>query len=219
MNRIHDKVGIVIPLSLLHVNPTIHELAQAIAEYRLSVSGDKQCFVTEADTKPPLYFPGWYLDLGIQGPMGRRHYVLPFPDFGASREQCRVESLAEACLKTLRTIQPHGPYLFAGYSLSGLVAYEMACRLQTEGEDVALVALVDCTAPAGLMWRAVPVVVGTFGRVCRLTFRTQLVLARGCYYVMDLVEYCLRGNVRQAWRTISSHLRRAADSGISSVRG
>ncbi|MHB8863281.1 MAG: amino acid adenylation domain-containing protein [Pirellulaceae bacterium] len=210
VSRIQDEFGIVMPLSLLHVNPTIHQLALAIGENRLSFSSDGQGFAADVDSKPPLFFPGWYLDLGIEGPMGRRHYVLPFPDFAASRDQCRVEFLAESCLKTLRTIQPHGPYLLAGYSLSGLVAYEMACRLQADREDVALVALVDCAAPAGLLWRAVPAAVGTVGYLFRLKFRTQLFLARGCYYVMDLAEYCWQGEIGRALRTIRSHLRRAA---------
>ncbi|MHB8974193.1 MAG: condensation domain-containing protein [Pirellulaceae bacterium] len=210
VSRIQDELGIVLPLSLLHVYSTVHQLARAIQENRLSFSGDGECSAAEMDTQPAMFFPGWYLDLGIQGSLERHHYVLPFPAFDASREQCRVEFLAETCLQTLRTIQPHGPYFLAGYSFSGLVAYEMARRLRADGEDVTLVALVDCTL-AGLSWRAVPALVGKLGRMFRIKFRAQLVLTRGCYYVMDLAECCLRRNFRQALRTIGSHVRRAVD--------
>ncbi|MCP4589510.1 MAG: hypothetical protein GY842_02075 [bacterium] len=35
-------------------------------------------------------------------------------------------------LAELRAVEPRGPYQLAGWSFGGLVAYEMACRLQNE---------------------------------------------------------------------------------------
>ena len=46
-------------------------------------------------------------------------------------------------LREIRTIQRKGPYYLGGYCLGGLVAYEMAQILQYEGEEVALVAMLD----------------------------------------------------------------------------
>ena len=107
------------------------------------------------ETKVPLFLLGWYLDLESLDLADQRHYVLPFPDFALRSEQCRIEYLAEICLDTLRSIQPHGPYRIAGYSLAALVAYEMACRLVDEGEEVQFVGIVD-TAPATRLRHAVP---------------------------------------------------------------
>jgi thioesterase domain-containing protein/acyl carrier protein len=54
-----------------------------------------------------------------------------------------IEDMARYSLEAVRTIQPHGPYLFIGYSLGGLVTLEMAQQLTAEGEKVALLAMLD----------------------------------------------------------------------------
>ena len=40
-------------------------------------------------------------------------------------------------------MQPDGPYLLAGYSAGGVVAFEMAQQLQAQGQQVALLAMLD----------------------------------------------------------------------------
>ncbi|WP_405672999.1 amino acid adenylation domain-containing protein [Streptomyces sp. NBC_01530] len=55
-------------------------------------------------------------------------------------------SLAEVVAEhtaLIRETQPHGPYHLLGYSMGGLVAYEVAVGLQKAGEQVALLALLD----------------------------------------------------------------------------
>jgi pimeloyl-ACP methyl ester carboxylesterase len=51
--------------------------------------------------------------------------------------------LVAASLSAMRHIQPHGPYMLIGESLGGKLAYEMARRLEKEGEQVAMLALLD----------------------------------------------------------------------------
>jgi thioesterase domain-containing protein len=58
-----------------------------------------------------------------------------------------VEEMAESYLAEVRQVQPKGPYLLGGYSSGGAVAYDMAQRLVAEGEEVALVALLDSIRP------------------------------------------------------------------------
>jgi thioesterase domain-containing protein len=55
----------------------------------------------------------------------------------------RIEDMAEFHLRAIRQVQPHGPYLLAGYSLGGLVTFEMARQLTAAGEKVALLAMLD----------------------------------------------------------------------------
>ena len=54
-----------------------------------------------------------------------------------------VEELAEDYLALLREVQPRGPYVLGGWSFGGLVAFEMARRLEERGEEVVLLALLD----------------------------------------------------------------------------
>ncbi len=58
-----------------------------------------------------------------------------------------VEELAERYLAEVREVRPRGPYLLAGWSFGGLVAFEMARRLTAAGEEVELLALIDSFLP------------------------------------------------------------------------
>ena len=58
----------------------------------------------------------------------------------------RVEEMAEHYLEAMRSIQPEGPYFLAGYSMGGLIAYEIARKLQEAGDGVALLAMLDAQA-------------------------------------------------------------------------
>ena len=55
----------------------------------------------------------------------------------------RIEDMAEFYLQGIRRLQPHGPYILAGYSLGGLVAIEMARTLLEDGEKVPVVIMID----------------------------------------------------------------------------
>ncbi|MCA9557515.1 MAG: hypothetical protein KC583_03020, partial [Myxococcales bacterium] len=56
--------------------------------------------------------------------------------------------MARRYLEAVRTVQPEGPYLLGGWSLGGVVAYEMAQQLTAAGEQVGAVALIDSATPA-----------------------------------------------------------------------
>lgn len=55
----------------------------------------------------------------------------------------RIEKIAQSFLTTIRGIQPRGPYFLVGYSLGGLVAFELAQQLKTMGEEIALLLMMD----------------------------------------------------------------------------
>ena len=59
----------------------------------------------------------------------------------------RIVNMAEYFLPRIRAVQPHGPYLLAGYSMGGLTAIEIARLLIEAGEAVSLVALLDTSLP------------------------------------------------------------------------
>jgi thioesterase domain-containing protein len=61
--------------------------------------------------------------------------------------QHRVGRMAARYLAALRAVQPQGPYLLGGWSLGGLVAFEMARQLLEQGQQVALLALLDTAVP------------------------------------------------------------------------
>lgn len=53
------------------------------------------------------------------------------------------EAIAAEHLKSLRSVQPEGPYLLGGFCNGGLLAYEMAGQLHRQGQKVVLLVLMD----------------------------------------------------------------------------
>lgn len=62
-----------------------------------------------------------------------------------------VHEMADDAVRKIRNIAPQGPYLLAGYSFGGVVALEIARRLDAEGEKIALLAMLD-TFPHPTTW-------------------------------------------------------------------
>jgi amino acid adenylation domain-containing protein len=59
-----------------------------------------------------------------------------------------VEAMAALYVAALRTVQPSGPYRLLGYSMGGLIAFEMARQLRDLGDTVELLGLLDSRLPA-----------------------------------------------------------------------
>ena len=60
-----------------------------------------------------------------------------------------IESMAAAYVEALRSVQPRGPYVLGGWSLGGVVAYEIAQQLIAIGESIDTLILLDTTIPEG----------------------------------------------------------------------
>ena len=60
-----------------------------------------------------------------------------------------IEAMAAHYVRTIKGLQPAGPYYLGGYCFGGIVAYEMARQLGTSGDRVALVAILEGYAPVG----------------------------------------------------------------------
>lgn len=85
--------------------------------------------------------PRWSL-VGIQSP----------DRAGPLNQSQHLDEVCEAHLRTLREVQPHGPYYFLGYSLGGTLAQGIAARLTAAGEDVAFLGLLDTWPPETQNW-------------------------------------------------------------------
>jgi amino acid adenylation domain-containing protein len=59
----------------------------------------------------------------------------------------RIEDMAAWYIQALQTVQPTGPYMLGGWSMGGVVAFEMAQQLRAQGQQVALLALLDGRIP------------------------------------------------------------------------
>ncbi len=80
-------------------------------------------------------------DQTVFGLQARGIFKEEYPD-------CNVSSMAGHCIQSMRKVQKTGPYLIAGYSSGGIVAYEMAQQLHGMGERVSLLVLLDTFCPS-----------------------------------------------------------------------
>lgn len=80
------------------------------------------------------------------GPLGPGYRIeVRYPDrpggrFDVSRS---IEEMTVPLLESVRASHPSGPYLIAGYSIGGLLAYELATRLIAVGEEVSWLGMLD----------------------------------------------------------------------------
>ncbi|HSK77003.1 MAG TPA: amino acid adenylation domain-containing protein, partial [Thermoanaerobaculia bacterium] len=154
VSRIQRQTGRRLSLAQLLREPTVERLAALL---RHEEPADRPCLVDlqPAGSKIPLFWvhPSGgnvvcYLELsrhlGQDQPFhafrarGLEPGETGFPD---------VASMAAEYCAELTRFQPEGPYLLGGWSMGGLVAYEMAQRLLAEGREVRLLALLDTYAP------------------------------------------------------------------------
>jgi amino acid adenylation domain-containing protein len=60
----------------------------------------------------------------------------------------RLEDIAARQIQAMREFQSEGPYILAGWCADGVIAYEMAQQLRSQGEEVPLLVLFDSFNPA-----------------------------------------------------------------------
>ncbi|MDH6709589.1 amino acid adenylation domain-containing protein [Kitasatospora sp. MAA19] len=109
---------------------------------------------------------GWTYG-ALLGPLGDRPlYALQSRGLdGRGPLPASVEEVAEDCLREIRAVQPEGPYHLLGWSFGGLVAYAVATRLQEQGAEVGLLALLDSYVLADLPARTATEVLEEQGQV------------------------------------------------------
>lgn len=67
-----------------------------------------------------------------------------------------IKSIARHYVNELLEARPDGPFILAGFSMGGVVAYEMAKRLRALGKEIPLLILLDARGPDFNWWRYAP---------------------------------------------------------------
>ena len=174
LHRLRAAFQVEVPLRLLFDEPTLEGMALTVEELILeeieraeaggvTAAGPRSLVeITpgNAGSRPPLFCVhavsgdvlGFFALARLLGPE-QPFYALQAPGLEDERDPLSsIEAMAETYLAEIRGVQPAGPYRLAGWSLGGLVAFEMGQRLRAEGEEVALLAVIDTGPgfPAGL---------------------------------------------------------------------
>jgi thioesterase domain-containing protein/aryl carrier-like protein len=126
---IHAPPGSSILTSLVPIQPAGTKLPFFCVH---PVSGSVLCYadlVRHLDSDQPFY--------GLQHPGIDTESAIP----------SGIEEMATRYIEAMRSQQPAGPYLLGGWSMGGIVAYEMAQQLFADRQDVRLLALFDTAMP------------------------------------------------------------------------
>ena len=111
----------------------------------LTLGGSKQPFFCVH----PMFgvvFP--YLELAQHLGSNRSFYGFqPLGLDGKATPLSRIEAIAAYYIQAMQMLQPQGPYFLGGWSFGGIVAFEMAQQLTKAGQQVALLAMLDTSAP------------------------------------------------------------------------
>jgi amino acid adenylation domain-containing protein len=158
LDEMEREFGVVIPLISFFVGVvTVAGLAAILENTNREPAGGRLVVpVRPHGTSPILFFvhadESSLLTLRhFTGPLGPDQRVMGLlPErIGRRFDRSRsIEKLALPMLASVRETQPEGPYYLAGFSLGGLLAYEMAGRLRAAGEEVAWLGVIDAATPA-----------------------------------------------------------------------
>jgi thioesterase domain-containing protein len=102
-------------------------------------------------SRRPLFFvhgaggsPFSFVDLAHDMPTDRP--FVAFQDMEPRRPDSgedSIPSMAARYIEVMRSLQAQGPYLLGGWSMGGVVAFEMASQLLAAGQPIGLLALID----------------------------------------------------------------------------
>ena len=207
--RIEEQFGRSLALSDLLLGSTIEELAARIRE----AAGSREA--------SPL------VNLGVSGPGRPLYLVHPIGGgvlcynalarcldgargvFGlqaagyerAEEPETDLVRMASRYIDALRAEHPEGPYVLGGWSMGGIVAFEMANQLVAAGHAVPLVILIDCSVP-------VP-------RNASSAINDVLSLAG---FAADLARTAGRANLGAARKPAATSIRNRSETGRSARR-
>jgi thioesterase domain-containing protein/acyl carrier protein len=149
--KLESTLGCKLLPSVLFQAPSVGALARLIVERESSQFGLGLVPLHSLEGGVPLFcVHGMDGSVWLYRPLVR--HLGTFSVYGIEARDLRgdnaltMEEIARRHILTLKTAQPNGPYRLAGYSYGGAVAFEMARQLLEQGEQVALLAVIDSSA-------------------------------------------------------------------------
>jgi amino acid adenylation domain-containing protein len=153
--QVNKRMGSTLHAADLFMGATVRQMADAILQRtRPETPADAEVPIIPLQPHgalPPLYcvHPSDRRVLsyrGIVNRLGTDQPVFGVQDLGEDLSR-PVDRIAADHVRALRAADPRGPYFLAGWSFGGYVAYEMACQLERQGEQVPFLGILDTMAP------------------------------------------------------------------------
>lgn len=155
MTALERELGKPLSLALIFHAPTIAQMAAALLDQGWKPTWSSLVPIRPQGSLPPLFCV--HADGGAFFYARFADYLSPNQPFyglqargldGVEPPFNRVEDMAAHYLAEMRTIQPRGPYLISGFSMGGVVIYEMAQQSLAAGDPPPLVVFLDAPTPS-----------------------------------------------------------------------
>jgi len=158
LRRIESEFGQRLSMAALFEAPTISRLAALLGDTSSIRRLPRTVNLQPAGAREPLF----WIHAGPPFRPLAMHLGTNQPFLGVDFERGDDEDfvgftfpeLASRLVRTIRAVQPHGPYHLGGWCISGLLAYEAAAQLIEAGEVVKLVVVIDSANPT--YFRTIP---------------------------------------------------------------
>jgi thioesterase domain-containing protein/acyl carrier protein len=155
MARVEQVAGRTVPLSTLFTAATVESLAGVLRALEKSSARSPLVAIQPHGSLQPFYCVHAaggnvfsYVQLAQRLGLEQPFYGLVARGVDGEQEPLtRVEEMAAAYVEAVRAAQPRGPYCLGGWSLGGVIAFEMARQFQAQGETVNQLVLLDSVAP------------------------------------------------------------------------
>ncbi|WP_438043180.1 amino acid adenylation domain-containing protein [Sorangium sp. So ce128] len=151
MAEIQARIGQRLPLAALFQGGTVERLAALLRDERRLDPSSPLVTITPGAERRPFFCVHpvggnvlCYRELARQLGAEQPFYGLQSPGLdGAQAPPASVEEMAALYVSAVRSVQPSGPYLLGGWSMGGVVAFEMARQLERSEQRVEVLALID----------------------------------------------------------------------------
>jgi amino acid adenylation domain-containing protein len=155
VTRVEERLGKRVAMAELFDDPTIEHLADLIGHGKENLFQSLIVSLNSQGTNPILFSPHasgghvWcYKELvqylGADQPF---YGVQPREPENGLVYHTEIEAMASDYVEAIRGFQAVGPYWLSGWSMGGVIAFEMARQLQQQEQEVALLALIDSGVP------------------------------------------------------------------------
>ena len=156
LSLLQERMGKSLSIGFLLGNPSVTQMAQELGSNSIDSSTDPVLLpINPHGEQPPFFYAH-----GIFGDISSLTNMVPMfspdqpvyglqaaglhPDLEPDRT---IEQMAQRYVRSIRQVQPDGPYYVGGFCFGGVLAYEIARTLEQQGEKTAFLAIIEGVAP------------------------------------------------------------------------